>query len=115
MTYAEFQAVVSALVVSSKEITDPGKVPMTIKQTSISNISEYLGISPDHVATVLSLVTLDKSIPRKVWNSRQFNRITKRPVLEFQSQGRTVLMWSHNKIGEFFARSLLWSFGLSRK
>jgi hypothetical protein len=103
MTYAEFQAVVTSLVVSSKEITDPGKVPMSIKQTSINNISEYLGIPPDHVATVLGLVTLDKSIPREVWNSRQFNRITKRPFLEFQSQGRTVLIWSHNKIGEYLA------------
>lgn len=101
MTYAEFQAVVITLVKASKEITDPGKAPMSIKQTSIENISEYLGIPSEHVATVLGLLILDKSIPRQLWDSKQFNRINKRPYLEFQSRGRTVLMWSHSKIGEY--------------
>jgi len=103
ITYAEFQALVSGLVVNSKEIIDPGKAPMSVKEDTIKGLAEYLGIPASSVTAIMNLLTLDKSIPREVWDSKQFNRINKRPFLEFQSRGRTVLMWSHSKIGEYLA------------
>lgn len=103
ITYAEFQAVVTSLVVNSSEITDPGKAPMSLKEESLKGVAGYLGIPLTDVSAIMTLLILDKSYPRELWDSRQFNRINKRPFLEFQNRGRTVLMWSHKKIGDYLA------------
>jgi hypothetical protein len=102
ISYAEYQALVSSLVVYSKKIEKPENAPMSWKEDYIFNLAEGLGLPLDVVSIVLSQLILDRNIPRKVWDSRQFNRINKRPILEFVYRGRPVLMWAHKKIEEYF-------------
>lgn len=103
ITYKQFQGLVASLVVYSKKIEDPRQVPMQLKELFFSNAAHNNRIPVENVESILSQLILDKSIPRELWNSRQYNRINKKPFLEFQSKGRTVLMWSHNKISDYLA------------
>ncbi len=102
ISYTQFQGLVASLVVNSKEIKDPRQVPMQLIQEFFYNAAHNNGISEEIATTILSEIIMDKSVPRTVWNSKQPNRINKKPILKFTSKGRTVLMWSHDKIMDFF-------------
>lgn len=103
VTYSQFQGLIASIVVFSKKIEDPRQVPMQLKGLFFSNAAHNNEISVETVTTLLGQLILDKSQPREIWNSRQYNRINKRPFLQFESRGRTVLMWSHDKVSDFLA------------
>ncbi|WP_143785597.1 hypothetical protein [Ohtaekwangia koreensis] len=101
ITYTEFQALVTAAPANMEKIESHKKAPMCLKDHLLTNLAAYYGFPFESVNAVINNLILDKSIPRQVWNSRQYNRINKRPFLEFQSKGRTVIMWSHKKVEDY--------------
>ena len=101
ISYQHFQLIVSTLVVEIPEISDPGKAPMLIKENVCKDLAEVMEVSVTLISSMLNHLILDKSIPREVWNSKQFNRLSKRPFLEFISGNRVVLMYSKAKVEEY--------------
>lgn len=103
LTYTQFQAIVFLVIESIEDLKYPGHAPMSLKTNLLAGISEELEAPLKDVERVMQTLILDSSIPREVWDSRQYNRLTKRPFLEFKSKGRIVLMYSRNKLSEYLA------------
>lgn len=101
LKYNQYQAIITLVPARFPPPQSYKNMPMCMKEDLIAGISEELELPTAVVELVLNSLVMDTSTPRKVWNSRQQNRINKQPFLQFVSKGRIVLMWSNRKVGDF--------------
>ena len=68
-------------------------------------LSEY-GLSKEAISNFVNLIILGannfEDSKREIWNFRQENRVSKRPLLKYNYDGETWLLWSNKKLSEYF-------------
>lgn len=107
ISYAEILFILTSISLATKPITDPRKIPMVDLLVYFKHISEDCNCSEDIIHRVFQALILKKKDfeenKREIWNYRQTNRVSKKPFLLISFKGREYLMWSNEKLKDFFS------------
>lgn len=101
ISFADYEKLVAKIGLTIRPITDPGKVPMTLKDEFYYHAAMLSELPSENVNPILDQLMLSGGSAREIWDSRQKHRINRKPFLQFVSRDRTVILWSEKKILDY--------------
>ncbi|MBO6760766.1 MAG: hypothetical protein JJ909_07330 [Roseivirga sp.] len=103
--YSHYSYFLTSLHESVSPITSFKKIP-AISHKQLKTLAEESGFRDSEITAFLRLASLSKKDfeknPRQIWNSRQTNRVSKKPFIEFTFKNEKWLLWSNKKLNEYF-------------